>query len=221
MNKWMKGEERNEEHWKHKGEYDPCRKVNVYLPFLMMKVPNHLYVFAILLPCISFYAYWLYFIYVWHVYVSPKTYKWFSTFIIKDGRYTFTFVFCLLLLSNGINVDIGHTCNTMCFYHDTIMTCALADSFCSLVLNPKPPTTRAPTHVLTQWFPTPPPQPALPHMCLRNGSQPPLHNPRFHTCAYVTNLCGECAVNKVIRNITSPKTYKCQNWRLVRLSCYR
>jgi hypothetical protein len=38
-----------------------------------------------------FYAYWLYFIYVWHVYVSPKTYKCFGTFIIKDSRYTFTF----------------------------------------------------------------------------------------------------------------------------------
>jgi hypothetical protein len=80
------------------------------------------------------------------------------------------------------------------FYQDIIMTCALADSFCSLV-------------------PNPPPQPALPRMCLRNGSQPsPFHNPRSRTCAYVTNLCGECAVNKVIRNITSPKTYKCQNW---------
>jgi hypothetical protein len=32
----------------------------------------------------NFYAYWLYFIYVWHVYVSPKTYTWFGTFIIKD-----------------------------------------------------------------------------------------------------------------------------------------
>jgi hypothetical protein len=45
-----------------------------------------------------FYAYWLYFIYVWHVYVSPKTYKCVGTFIIKDGRYTFTFfrwkIFC-------------------------------------------------------------------------------------------------------------------------------
>jgi hypothetical protein len=164
----------------------------------MMKVPNHLYVFAILLLCVSFYAYWLYFIYVWYAYVSPKTYKWIGTSIIKDARYMFTFVFCLLLLSNGINVDIGHTCNTMRFYHDAIMTCALADSFCSLI-------------------PNPPPQPALPHMCLRNGSQPPpLHNPRSHTFAYVTNLCGECAVNKVIRNITSPKTYKCQNYSTAR-----
>jgi hypothetical protein len=59
----------------------------------------------------------------------------------------FNFVFCLLLLSNGINVDIGHTCNTMRVYHDTIMTCALADSFCLLV--PNPSTTHAPTHVLT------------------------------------------------------------------------
>jgi hypothetical protein len=55
--------------------------------------------------------------------------------------------FCLLLLSNGINVGIGHTCNTMRVYHDTIITRATADSFCSLF--PYPPTTRAPTHVLT------------------------------------------------------------------------
>jgi hypothetical protein len=27
------------------------------------------------------------------MYVSPKTYKWSGTFIIKDGRYTFTFIF--------------------------------------------------------------------------------------------------------------------------------
>jgi hypothetical protein len=26
--------------------------------------------------------------------VSPKTYKYFGTFIIKDGRYTFTFLTC-------------------------------------------------------------------------------------------------------------------------------
>jgi hypothetical protein len=57
--------------------------------------------------------------------------------------------FCLLLLSNGINVGIGHTCNTMRVYHDTIITWATADSFCSL-------------------FPYPP-QPALPHMWLRNA----------------------------------------------------
>jgi hypothetical protein len=40
--------------------------------------------------------------------------------------------FCLLLLSNGINVSIGHTCNTMRVYHDTIITCATANSFSSL-----------------------------------------------------------------------------------------
>jgi hypothetical protein len=60
--------------------------------------------------------------------------------------------FCLLLLSNGINVGIGHTCDTMRVYHDTIITCATADSFCSL-------------------FPYPLP-----------------HNPRSHTCAYVTHM---------------------------------
>jgi hypothetical protein len=78
------------------------KKVNVYLPSLMMKVPNPLYVLGDTYTrhtycCYAyhFYAYWLYFIYVWHVYVSPKTYKWFGTFIIKDGRYTFTFVHCV------------------------------------------------------------------------------------------------------------------------------
>jgi hypothetical protein len=55
--------------------------------------------------------------------------------------------FCLLLLSNGIIVGIGHTCNTMRVYHDTIITCATADSFS--LLFPYPSTTRAPTHVLT------------------------------------------------------------------------
>jgi hypothetical protein len=42
-------------------------------------------------------------------------------------------LFCLLLLSNGINVGIGHTCNTMRVYYDTIITCATADSFCFFV----------------------------------------------------------------------------------------
>jgi hypothetical protein len=80
------------------------KKVNIYLPSSMMKVPNHLYVLGDTYTCHTyccyayhFYAYWLYFIYVWHVYVSHKTYKWIGTFIIKDGRYTFTFFVPLLL----------------------------------------------------------------------------------------------------------------------------
>jgi hypothetical protein len=40
---------------------------------------------------VRFYAYRLYFINVWHVYEWPKTYTWSGTFILKDGRYTFTF----------------------------------------------------------------------------------------------------------------------------------
>jgi hypothetical protein len=40
------------------------------------------------------------------------------------------YLFCLLLLSNGINVGIVHTCNTMRVYHDTIIKCATLDSFC-------------------------------------------------------------------------------------------
>jgi hypothetical protein len=47
--------------------------------------------------------------------------------------------FCLLLLSNGINVGIDHTCNTMRIYHDTIITCATADSFSSLFPYPHSP----------------------------------------------------------------------------------
>jgi hypothetical protein len=46
----------------------------------------------ILLLCVSFfYVYRLYFINAWHVYEWPKTYTWSGTFILKDGRYTFTF----------------------------------------------------------------------------------------------------------------------------------
>jgi hypothetical protein len=76
-------------------------KVNVYLPSLRMKVPDHVYVFGSLLL-----------------------------------QYQLTFqsvlfiVFCLLLLSNGIDVGIDHTCNTMRVYHDTIIKCATLDSFC-------------------------------------------------------------------------------------------
>jgi hypothetical protein len=89
----------------------------------MMKVPNHLYVLGDTYTCHTycwhayhFYAYWLYFIYVWQVYVSPKTYKWFGTFIIKmEG---------IRLLFNGINACIGHICNTTRVQHDTVIPCA-------------------------------------------------------------------------------------------------
>jgi hypothetical protein len=47
------------------------KKINVYLPSLRMKVPNHLYVLGETYTCHTyccyayhFYAYWLYFIYV-------------------------------------------------------------------------------------------------------------------------------------------------------------
>jgi hypothetical protein len=53
-----------------------------------------------------FYAYRLYFINVWHVYVSPKTYTWSGAFILKDGRYTFTF--CSLFPYPSTNRS--HTC---------------------------------------------------------------------------------------------------------------
>jgi hypothetical protein len=64
--------------------------------------------------------------------------------------------FCFLTASMSISAIlvtrcICHTCNTIRVYHDTILTCATVDSFCSL-------------------FPYPfPPQAALPHMCLCNA----------------------------------------------------
>jgi hypothetical protein len=72
--------------------------------------------------------------------------------------------FCLLLLSNGIHVGIGHTCNTMRVYHNTIITWATADSFCSL-------------------FPYP-------------------HNPRSHTCDYVTHMTvnGSSVTSRKVRH---------------------
>jgi hypothetical protein len=49
--------------------------------------------------------------------------------------------FCLLLLSNSINVGIGYNtaCNTMRVYHPSIITWATADSFCSLFSYPHNP----------------------------------------------------------------------------------
>jgi hypothetical protein len=61
------------------------RKIKLSAVFLQ-PIQNPSYMSHVLLLAYHFYAYWLYFIYVWHVYVSPKTYKWFGTFIIKDGR---------------------------------------------------------------------------------------------------------------------------------------
>jgi hypothetical protein len=63
----------------------------------MMKVPDNVYVLGHSYTCYTylcyayhFYAYQLYFINVWHVYEWPKPYTWSGTFILKDGRCTFT-----------------------------------------------------------------------------------------------------------------------------------
>jgi hypothetical protein len=93
--------------------------------------------------------------------------------------------FCLLLLSNGINVGIGHTCNTMRVYHDTIITCATADNFSSL-------------------FPYPP-QPALPHMCLRNA-----YNGQWPRCDVTKSAVRLARLPRSYEKV-SAKTYTCQN----------
>jgi hypothetical protein len=51
------------------------------------------------------------------------------------------FAFCILSLFSGIDVSIGHTCNTMRVKHDTIITCATADFFCLYLCSPTPSTT--------------------------------------------------------------------------------
>jgi hypothetical protein len=134
----------------------PKKRKNVYLPSLMMKVPNHLYVLGDTYTCHSYCCYAYYFMRIDCTLFTYDTYmcrlRLINDSVLSslkmEGIRLFFIVFCLLLLSNGFNVDIGHTCNTMRVYHDTIMTCATADRFCSLVSNP-PSTTRAPTHVLT------------------------------------------------------------------------
>jgi hypothetical protein len=55
------------------------------------------------------------------------------------------FAFCIPSLFNGIDVGIGHTCNTMRVKHDPIITCATADCFCLYFCSPTPPTTRSQT----------------------------------------------------------------------------
>jgi hypothetical protein len=90
----------------------------------------------------------------------------------EDIRFIFndeSTVSCIHVKSNGINVGIGHTCNTMCVYHDTIIKCATLDSFYFLFI-----------------------------------VSLPLHNPRSHTCAYVTymkdNVSRSIANHQAIHN---------------------
>jgi hypothetical protein len=99
-----------------------------------MNVPDHVYVFRSL-------------IYMSHVNkVQPIRVK-----IIRIAAIHVNFY--LLLLSNGIDVGIGHTCNTMRVYHDTIITCATADSFSSLFPYPHKPRSHTCAYVThdSQW----------------------------------------------------------------------
>jgi hypothetical protein len=56
------------------------------------------------------------------------------------------FAFFILSLFNGIDVVIGHTCNTMRVKHDTI-TCATTDCFSLYLCSPTPTTARPHTCV--------------------------------------------------------------------------
>jgi hypothetical protein len=64
------------------------------------------------------------FICLWKLAVAVATYV--SICIVYRVLPSFAF--------NGINVDIGHTCNTMRVYHATIIKCATLDSFCFLFI---------------------------------------------------------------------------------------
>jgi hypothetical protein len=83
-----------------------------------MKVPDHVYTIVCLRSLI----------YMSHVNkVQPICVKMVRIAAIRVN-------FCLLLLSNGISVGIGHICNMMHVYHDTIIKCATLDSFCFLFI---------------------------------------------------------------------------------------
>jgi hypothetical protein len=76
-----------------------CARITCYVTVITVEI-NH---------CsfrrVRFYAYRLYFINVWRVYEWPKTYTWSGTFILKDGRYTFTFIyFCITCIHTHTNV---------------------------------------------------------------------------------------------------------------------
>jgi hypothetical protein len=111
-----------------------------------------------------------------------------SSLKMEGIRLVLFIVFCLLLLSNGINVDIGHTCNTMWVYHDTIITCATADSFCSLFPYPQNPRFHTCAYVT--------------HMKDNDSRSIEIRqvicDTRISNCQWprrdVTNLCGACAV---------------------------
>jgi hypothetical protein len=62
-----------------------CARITCYVTVITVEI-NHCSFHRV-----RFYAYRLYYINVWHVYEWPKTYTWSGTFILKDGRYTFTF----------------------------------------------------------------------------------------------------------------------------------
>jgi hypothetical protein len=98
------------------------KKVNVYLPSLMMKVPNHLYVLGDTYTCHTYCCYALHFMRIGFTLFTCDMYMCrlrhindsvLSTLRMEAIRLLLFIVFCLLLLSNGINVGIGHTCNTM------------------------------------------------------------------------------------------------------------
>jgi hypothetical protein len=76
--------------WGGGGRETVNRKRKLSAVFLQ-PIQNPSYMSQVLLLCISFLRVLVVLYLRWHVYVSPKTYKWSGTFIIKDGRYTFTF----------------------------------------------------------------------------------------------------------------------------------
>jgi hypothetical protein len=57
-----------------------------------------------------FYAYRFYFINMWHVYEWPKAYTWSGTFILKEGRYTFTLLITAEFDGSWIEIQHPITC---------------------------------------------------------------------------------------------------------------
>jgi hypothetical protein len=117
--------------------------------------------------------------------------------------YTFTLLFnafCIVSFLNGIDVGIGHTCNTMCVLHDTIITwrhsglllflslfpfhtCAyvtrMKDNICFYLCSPTAATTRPHTRAYVTRMKD--------KICFYLCSPTP-PTTRSQTCAYVTPM---------------------------------
>jgi hypothetical protein len=93
--------------------------------------------------------------YVWHVYVSPKTYTWSGTSIIKNGRYTFIYLNTATVWScmwtetrKCITITEHFTGWNVCIFINTVLvstTLTLSNPICL-------PTAYSPALICFRWW---------------------------------------------------------------------